>query len=66
LSTIDYFERLLNEGFIENDATESPRKGGSEENSDATKPSTRAEILREIGLLVNRKAAGESGLLWNF
>jgi hypothetical protein len=30
-----YFERLLNEGFIENDGTESLREGGSEENNDA-------------------------------
>jgi hypothetical protein len=35
-----YFDRLLNEGFIENDATESPREFGSEENNDATRPST--------------------------
>jgi hypothetical protein len=47
-----YFERLLNERLIGNDATESPREGGSEENKDATIPTTRAEILREIGCLV--------------
>jgi hypothetical protein len=35
-----YFDRLLNEGFIENDATESLREVGSEENNDATSPST--------------------------
>jgi hypothetical protein len=35
-----YFDRLVNEGFIENDATESPREVGSEENNDTTRPST--------------------------
>jgi hypothetical protein len=60
-----YFERLLNEGFIENDARESPR-GGSEENNDARSPLTRAEIIREVGRLVNGKAAGESGIVAEF
>jgi hypothetical protein len=40
-----YFESLLNEGFTENDATESQREV---ESNDATRPLTRAEILREI------------------
>jgi hypothetical protein len=37
-----YFERLLNEGFIENGGTESPREGGSEGNNDATMPPLRS------------------------
>jgi hypothetical protein len=61
-----YFERLLNEGFIENGVTESPREGGSEGNNDATIPPTRAEIRREIVRLVNGKAAGESGIVAEF
>jgi hypothetical protein len=39
-----YFERLLNEGFIENDATESPREGGSKENNHPTRLLTRVVI----------------------
>jgi hypothetical protein len=58
-----YIERLLNEGFVENGVTESPREGGSEGNNDATIPPTRAEILREMVRLGNGKAAGESGVV---
>jgi hypothetical protein len=56
----------LNERSIENEATESPREGGSEENNDATRPPRRAEILREIKRLVNGKAVGESGIVVEF
>jgi hypothetical protein len=61
-----YFERLLNEGFVENGVTESPREGGSKENNDAKIPPTRAEILREMVRLGNGKAAGESGIVAEF
>jgi hypothetical protein len=53
----------LNEKFIENDAIESPREGRSEENSNGKSPPMRAEILKEIGSLVNEKVAGESGIV---
>jgi hypothetical protein len=57
-----YFEWLLNEGLKENDATESPSEGGNEENTNATSPLTRTEILRQRGRLVNGEAAGECGI----
>ena len=58
-----YFERLLNEGFIENEAVESSAKEESIESNDATRPPTLAEIAKEIRKLMNGKAAGESGIM---
>ena len=58
-----YFERLLNEGFIENETVESPAKEESTESNDATRPPTLAEIAKEIRKLMNGKAAGESGIV---
>ena len=51
---------------MKDSTTELPREVESEENNGATRPPTRAEILREAKRLVNGKAAGESGIFAEF